>query len=67
MCLGTWGVFLDHLIMMSSGIHGGQSPPTNSHYERCVAVSARVEGCSYPMYSIKGLEISCIPVNRDFS
>ena len=33
-CLGTWGVFLDHLIMMSSGIHGGQSPPTNNHYER---------------------------------
>jgi hypothetical protein len=33
-CLGTWGVFLDHLIMMSSGIHGGQSPPNNNHYER---------------------------------
>lgn len=36
MCLATWGVFLDHLIMMSSGIHGGQSPPTNNHYERWV-------------------------------
>ena len=38
-CLGTWGVFLDHLIMMSSGIHGGQSPPNNNHYERCPPIS----------------------------
>lgn len=37
-CLATWGVFLDHLIMMSSGIHGGQSPPTNNHYERSVTL-----------------------------
>ena len=34
-CLDTWGVFLDHLIMMtSSDAYGGQSPPTNNHYER---------------------------------
>lgn len=34
-CLDTWGVFLDHLIMMkSSDLCGGQSPPTQNHYER---------------------------------
>lgn len=33
-CLDTWGVFLDHLIMMSSDTYGRHSPPSNNHYER---------------------------------